>query len=712
MKQERPLYSHAQLARMLNAKSVAIVGASARAGAFGERVLLNMVNYTGEIYLVNARYDQIGDRKCYPSVLALPESPDVAVIVTARDVVETVVKECIAARVGGIIIFASGYSETGRPEHIALQEGLAKLAQGSGVPIIGPNCIGTVNYELQSRISFMPFSEMPIPAPGTAVGVISQSGALGFGLEQALQRGVPVSHVLTSGNSVDVDMADYIMYLADEPIVGVIAMLFEGTSEPMRVMKACEYAFSKGKPVVVCKIAVGELGGAAAMSHTGSLSGSQAAYRAAFARAGAILVDEYTDLMEAAHFIVKAPKQAGPRGLAVLASSGGAAIMAADAAEIYGIPMPQPRPETLDVLKARIPEFGSTTNPFDVTAQVMNDPECIPSCARALGVDDTFGAILIPAPYSSAAGVLRVPLWGEIARSSGKPIIHAWISDWLQGPTSIELAQEPGVIVVRSMDRAMANLAAWHWLSAKRAEPPRKLVSVAPSGAKAQAAAVMKAAERTLTERQSKEAFAAYGIPVVQEKLATSADEAAALAVSMGLPSVLKIESPDLPHKTEAGVIRLNLKTEADVRAAYAEVMANAAKVSPPPRVNGVLVQPMVPTGVEIMIGARVDPLFGPLIVVGLGGIFVELMKDTAVALAPVTQHEALGMLASLKGQAMLNGFRNLPSVDRDALAKVVVQVAEFIADHADMVAEIDVNPLICAGGRILAVDALIVKHT
>ena len=710
MSAERPLYTHAQLFRMLNAKSIAIIGASARPGAFGERVLVNLASYTGNIYLVNARYETIGDRKCYPSVTALPESVDVAVIVTARDAVEGVMRECIAAKVGGVIIFASGYSETGKPEHAALQAQLAELAQGSGVPIIGPNCIGTVNYELQSRISFMPYSDMPIPAPGTAIGVISQSGALGFGLEQALQRGVPISHVLTSGNSVDVDMADYIMYLADEPAVGAIAMLFEGTAQPMRVMKACEYAFSKGIPVAVCKIAVGELGGAAAMSHTGSLAGSQAAYRTAFARAGAVLVDEYTDLMETAHFLSKAPKTPKGFGLAVLASSGGAAIMAADAAEAYGIPLPQARPETQAILEARIPEFGSTVNPVDVTAQVMNDPECIPACARAMAADDTYGAILIPAPYSSAAGVLRVPLWGQIARESGKPVIHVWISDWLQGPTSAELTAEPGVLVVRSMDRAMANLAAWHWLAAKRAAPARKLVTMAKPGAKAAAAKMLAAGTGTLTERQSKEIFALYDIPVVQEKLATSADEAASLALSMGLPSVLKIESPDLPHKTEAGVIRLNLKTEADVRAAYAEVMANAAKVLPPPRVNGVLVQPMVPTGVEIMIGARVDPLFGPLIVVGLGGIFVELMKDTAVGLAPVTHDEALGMLDKLKGQAMLNGFRNLPAVDREALAAVVVKVAEFIADHCDQVAEIDVNPLICAGGRILAVDALIVK--
>ena len=710
MSESRRLYRHDELARVLNPASIAIIGASARAGAFGERVLLNLKDYGGRIYLVNSRYDKIGDMKCYPSVTALPESPDVAVIVTARDAVEGVMQECITAKVGGAIVFASGYSETGKPEHEALQTRLAALAQQSGVPLIGPNCIGTVNYALNSRITFMPYSDMPGPGPG-AIGVISQSGALGFGMEQALQRGVPISHVLTSGNSCDVDMADYVAYLADEPGCAAIALLFEGMSDPMRLMAACEYAFQKNKPVVACKIAVGEFGAAAAMSHTGTLAGSQAAYRVAFERAGVVLVDDYTGLMEAAHFFAKVPAMPFAKGVAILASSGGAAIMAADAAEASGIPLPQPEPATQAVLDAKIPEFGSSRNPVDVTAQVMNDPECIPACAAALIGDPNYGALLIPAPYANAAGVARVPMWGRLAVASGKPVIHAWISDWMEGPASRELAAEPGVLLCRSMDRAFANIAAWHRRAEMRAAPPRQVPELAGQAAKTEAAGMIARAERTLTERESKMAFSAYGIPVVQEKLAHSANEAADLAVAMGLPAVLKVESPDLPHKTEAGVIRLNLKTADEVRAAYDAVMANAAKVSPPPRINGVLVQPMVPQGVEIMVGARVDPLFGPLIVVGLGGIFVELMKDSAIGLAPVTRSEALGMLAKLKGQALLDGFRGMPAVDREALAEVICRVAQFISDHRDMVAEIDVNPLICAGSRILAVDALIVKH-
>jgi acyl-CoA synthetase (NDP forming) len=708
MTSTRPLYKHRELERMLNPQSLAIIGASPRAGAFGERVLNNLQDYAGRIHLVNARYEKIGERRCYPTVAALPESPDVAVITVARDVVDQVVEECIAAGVGGMIVFASGYSETGKPERIAQQERLAQRARESGIPMIGPNCIGTVNFALRSRITFMPYAVMPAPHPGS-IGIISQSGALGFSMEQAMHRGVSVSHVLTSGNSCDVDMADYVAYLADEPNCGAIALLFEGMANPMRLVEACEYAWSRGKPVVACKLAVGAYGAEAAMSHTGSLAGSQAAYRAAFERAGVVLVENYEQIMETAAFLAKAPAPRG-RGIAVLASSGGAAIMAADKAEAHGVALPQPEAAAAAVLEARIPEFGSTRNPVDVTAMVMNDPECIPNCAEALMADPNFSALVVPMVFASAAAVARVPMYGALARKHGKPVVIAWISDWLEGPTSRELEQEPGVTLFRSMDRAFSTLAAWHRAGDARQRPARKVVPQIAAGAKQEAAAMIAAAGRTLTERESKAAFAAYGIPVVREILTQSANQAAEAAATLGLPVVLKVESPDLPHKTEAGVIRLNLKTESDVRDAYAAIMQNANRVSPKPAINGVLVQPMVPEGIEVMIGARVDPLFGPLVLVGLGGVLVELLKDTAIGLAPVTQPEAQAMLASLKGQAALNGFRGSQPVDTNALADIICRVSEFIADHQTTVAEIDVNPLLCAGSRILAVDALIVK--
>jgi acyl-CoA synthetase (NDP forming) len=704
------LYTHAQLERMLNPASVAIVGATPRAGAFGQRLLANLAPYDGRIHLVNPRYDQVGERPCLPSLKALPEVPDCVVITLPREAVEPVVEEAAAVGAGGAIVFASGYAETGKPERAAEQQRLADLARASGLPVVGPNCIGINNYARRARFTFMPHAEIPLPRPG-AIGMISQSGALGFGMEQASMRGVSVSHLLTSGNSCDVDMADYVAFLAADPGCTVIAMCFEGMADPTRLMAAAELAWAANKPVVACKLAVGEFGARAAMSHTGVLAGSQAAYRAALERAGIILVDNVEALMETASFFTKVsvPKA---RGIAVLASSGGAAIMAADKAEQHGVPLPEPGADAQKVLDECIPEFGSTRNPFDVTAQVMNMPDVIPSCANALMDDPRYAAIVVPTVYASPLSIARLPFYSQLAQRTGKPVISVWVTDWLEGPGSANIEADPHMALFRSMDRAFATLAAWQRWGERREAPPRRLVRRAADGAAAAAAQLLAtAAECTLTEREAKAALALYGIPVVEERLVQSAEAAVAAAAALGMPVVLKVESPDLPHKTEAGVIRLNLRNADEVRAGYDAVMANAARVSPQPRLNGVLVQPMVAAGTEVMIGARVDPLFGPLVMVGLGGVLVELLKDSSVGLAPVTRGEALEMLGKLKGAAALSGFRGSPPVDLDGLADLIGRLSEFIADQCETISEIDVNPLICAGSRLLAVDALIVKR-
>ncbi len=708
----RGIYRHGDLRRLLHPQSVAIVGASQRPGAFGERVMANLAGkYGGRVYLVNARYETIGEHKCYPSLSALPEVPDCVMICVAREQVEPVVEECVAIKAGGAIVFASGYAEVEKPGRAEQQARLGDIARTARMPLIGPNCIGVNNYTLQARITFMPPDDVPVPGLG-AIGIISQSGAIGFGLEQAFRRGIPVSHVLTNGNACDVDAADYVSYLADDPTCSAIALVFEGMAEPTRLIAAAEIARAAGKPVIACKVAVGEIGAKAAMSHTGSLAGSQAAYRAAFERAGIVMVDNLEALMETARFFVKAPPPKA-KGVAVLVSSGGAGIIAADNAEKHSVPLPQPNDAAREILVASIAEFGSPRNPCGVTAQVINDPEVLPRCANAMMDDPAYGAMMVPMVYSTPMTPVRLPMYADVGHRAGKPMIMTWMSDWLEGPGAIEVEQNMGLCLFRSMDRAFTTIAAWHKRADMLAEGPRVEVRRVSEGARAAAAAVLAAAPgQTLTEREAKTALAHYGIPVVQERLVHSAQEAADVAVSMGLPAVLKVESPDLPHKTEAGVIRLNLKTAEEVRAAYDAVMANAHKVSPPPRINGVLVQPMVPTGTEIMVGARVDPLFGPLVVVGLGGILVELMKDTTVGLAPVTHNEARKMLTGLKGAAALRGFRGSEPVDIEALADLVGRVSEFIADHRDSVAEIDVNPLICAGPRILAVDALIYKAT
>jgi len=701
------VYSREQLTRLLHPQSVAVIGASTRAGSFGKQVLANMVHYAGRAYPVNGRYQTINDQVCYPNVRDLPEVVDCAVITAAREAVEEIVLDCAKAGVGGAIIFASGYAETAKEDRIAQQERLAAIARETGLRIVGPNCIGVVNALLDSRVTFMDIT--PIPKPErNAVGIISQSGALGMALAQGVVRGLSVSHVMTSGNSCDVDMADFVNYLATEPACQSIACVFEGMATPERLLLAAENAWAVDKPLVIFKMATGEEGAAAAMSHTGSLAGSHASYRAVFQRAGAIMVDDFEALMETAAFFAKAPPPKA-RGAAVVAASGGAAIMATDRAEQHGVAMPQPAPEVKAVLETRVPEFGSTRNPCDVTAQVLADPESLGICANALLGDPQYGVLVSPLTYGYAPSAKRPLVYSALAEQHGKMACVVWQTEWQDGPGVIEAHQCNRVALFRSMNACFSALAAWHWRADKRAVGAQKVAATAPEVVTRTKDLIAAAGGRTLTEREAKDVLSLYGVPVVGERLVRSADEAVQAANALSYPVVLKVESPDLPHKTEAGVIRLNLRDEDAVREGYEAVMANANKVSPPPHINGVLMQPMVPQGIEMVVGARNDPLFGPLIVVGLGGVLVEVLKDTALAPAPVTPFQAEGLLRSLKGVKLLEGFRGMPGVDIGRLAQVISDVSRFAADHRDSVAELDVNPLICAGERITAVDALIV---
>lgn len=707
--QSRSVYRHADLRKVLAPASIAVLGASNRPGAFGERALINLKQFGGRVYPVNPRYETVHDLQCYPNVAALPEVPDCAVICAAREAVEDIVVQCADAGVGGAIIFASGYAEVGLPERVAQQDRLGAIARESGLRIVGPNCIGTVNTVSDCLITFMTLT--PPPKLGYRnIGLVSQSGALGFSLAQAAARGVSFSHAFTSGNSCDVDMSDLVAYLADDPDCHAIACVFEGSSHPERLLEAAKIAWQNNKPLVVFKIAKGEQGAQAAMSHTGSLAGTHATYQAALRRAGVIMVEEYEDLIDTATFFAKAKEPSGT-GAAVLASSGGAAIMAADSAEVHGVPLPPPPAGLKALLESHIPDFGVANNPVDVTAQVLNMPESLNACATALLAHPEYAVMVVPVAYASPLSVARYAAFDEFSKEAGKLTCYVWANEYLAGPGAREIETADNLAFFRSMDHCFRTLAAWQWREArrKRAEPtPEPLPA---EGVREEAAKLIRGAtSKALTEREAKEVLSLYGIPVVSEALTVNAEEAAQAAEKLGFPVVLKAESPDLPHKTEAGVIRLNLKSAAEVREAFAVIMERAQRVIPTPRVNGVLVQPMVPPGVELVVGARVDPLFGPLVVVGLGGILVELMKDTALLPAPVSRGEALEMIRSLKGVKLLEGFRNLPPVDLDRLAQVICRVSQFIADQRESVAELDVNPLICAGERIIAVDALIVR--
>jgi len=701
----RPLRRHQALERLFHPASIAVIGASPRAGAFGAAVLRNLGGYSGRVYPVNARYPQIGELVCYPSIGAVPEPVDCALIATAREAVEPIIHECIAAGVGGAIVFASGYAETGRAERAAEQDRIAAIAQQSGMALLGPNTVGMVNALCGAAITFMDITPVPPPAR-RAIGLVSQSGALGMALAQAVTRGVSFSHVLTSGNSCDIDMADCVAYLVDDPACAVIACLFEGMSEPERLLAAAELAWQADKPLVVYKMATGEEGATAALSHTGSLAGSYAAYRAAFRRAGVVLVEDYESLIPTASFFAKAPKPTAP-GVAVVAASGGSAIMAADRAEQHGVPLPQPNPRVRAILEARIPEFGAARNPCDVTAQVINDPNSLIECVEALLRASEYGALAIPAVYSSEAGTRFIPVYDELAGRYGKIICSAWQSEWRDGPGAKEREQAQNIALFPTMSGCFAALAAANWRAARQAEGRQEPRRLAPPTAKDMGTRLIAgAAAPTLTEREAKAAFAPYGIPCVEERLAADRDGAIAAAEALGFPVVLKALSPDLPHKTEAGVIRLNLRSAEEVGAAHDAIIERIAAQ----RLDGMLVQKMVAPGVEIVVGGRVDRQFGPLVVVGLGGVLVEVLNDTALAPAPIGPHEADALLRELRAFRLLQGYRGLPGVDLALLCDIVCRASEFIADQCQLVSEFDLNPLICAGSNITAVDALIVR--
>ena len=703
-------YTRADMARLMHPRSVAIIGVSDRKGSFGNRAMENLAGFDGPVHLVNARYREIAGKPCYPDIAALPEVPDCVFIAIGREAVEPVVSRCAELGVGGAIVVASGYVETARPERAAEQQRLAAIAQRSGMRLVGPNTIGIVNYAIGAGLTF---SAMPDRRPllPHAIGIVSQSGSLGFSLAQAVERGTSISHVLTSGNSCDVDVADYVAALAEDPACRAIACVFEGMADPRRMIRAAEIAWRAGKPLILYKMATGTAGAQAAMSHTGSLAGSNEAYAAAFARAGVVQVDKLEAVVEAAAFFAKAPPPSAP-GVAVIATSGGATIMAADKAELHGVPLPQPGAFAAGVLAERVPEFGSPRNPCDVTAQVLTDPGALVACTDALLADPAFAALVTSHAYAYASATARLAVFSASAAKHGKIVCNLWAPEWLGGPGARETEEDPHLALFHSTDRCFATLAAWQRRGALTRQPARDPAArITGPGVAAQARALLQAAPaQALTESEAKRVMALYGIPVVEDRLVQTPDEAASAAEALGFPVVLKVESPDILHKTEAGVVRLNLATADAVRSACRDILAAAAAAEPMPRINGVLVQPMLPQGVEMLIGGRTDPQFGPLIVAGLGGVFVEVLKDAALALAPVQQGEALAMLRGLKGAALLSGFRKSEPVDLDALADIVCRASELMADMNGMVAEMDINPLICAGSRITAVDGLIVK--
>jgi acetate---CoA ligase (ADP-forming) len=702
----RAPYAHAALRRLLHPASIAIIGASPREGSFGLRTLRNLRGFAGAIHPVNPRYGTIEGTPCFPALSALPSPPDCAIVALGRDQVEATMAECVEAGVGGVILYASGYAETRNPDLVALQARLTAMVAGTGTRLLGPNCLGATNYAIGAR---MMFGRMPEPRPmdEAAIGIVTQSGSVSMALAQAMERGVAISHAIPVGNAADVGIADLIAYLAQDEACRAIAAVFEGVEHPRQLAEAAAIAARAGKPLVIHKMAASDQGAEAALSHTGALAGNHAAYRAILEAEGAILVDSLDAVMETARFMAKAGKPRG-HGVGVVLASGGFGVAAADQAEAFGVPLPQPEGITATTLRAHVPEFGAARNPCDVTAMALNDGTAFEASASAFLADPAYACLMVIYPYADPFGATRFDAWKRLAARHNKPICCYWATEWLEGEGVLRLEAEPGIATFRSLPRLFAAIAAWLRRDAALLEPPAPTPRAIRDAA---ATALRTAPDRVLAERAAKALLAPYGIPVVPECLARSAAEAAAAAATLGFPVALKAESPDIPHKTEAGVIRLALADAVQVEAAFDTIMDRALAATSADRIAGVLVQPMVPRGLEMLMGARIDPAFGPLVAFGFGGVMAELLRDTALLPAPFTPGAAESALRRLRGAALLDGFRGTPAIDVPALATILSDFSRFVADHAAEIEEIDVNPLICTGQSITAVDALIVRR-
>jgi len=692
------------LKRLLAPRSMAVIGVSGEPTGFGARTVQNMGQFDGPVWCVNPKYagQELHGRPCYASVDDLPGAPDSAVIALPRTGVMAAVQALAKKGGGGAVLYASGYGETDLPERAVEEQELRDTARAMGFPLLGANCLGFCDHTQRAGATFMPdYVKMTAPAGG--VGVVSQSGALGYALMQAAERGFAMCHMATAGNATDLDVCDLAAFQLTMPECRAIALVVEGLRDARRLFELGELARQAGKPIVVLKLGRGEIGAKAAMSHTGSLAGSTAAWSAGFERAGMLEVEDFDALLETAGFFAKAgaPKA---RGVGILTPSGGAGIMAADHAEFAGLALPQPAPATEAIFRATLPDFGSPRNPCDMTAQVATNPKYFEDCMLAMLNDDQYATVVFPVVYHNpapAATPSRMKTLEPMAAASGKPICIAWVPESLEGPGAEAADVSPNLVLFRSMRRMMNALRLWF-----HHHDPKPAPAV-PDAAASAAAGKLPGGAATLMEAAAKAAFAEAGLPVVRELRAASPEDAARAAESLGYPVVLKVDSPDIAHKTEVGGVQLNLTDAAAVRAAFARIMEGAKQHAPAARVDGVLIQRMEARGVELILGARRDPQFGVMVLVGLGGVQAELWKDVALEVAPVSPEGAMAMLKRLKAWPLLDGFRGAEPVDVQAVADAIARFSAFAAAAGDRLEEAEINPLLCRADGCVAVDGL-----
>jgi acetyltransferase len=691
------------LEAFFNPDSVAIIGASRTPGKLGYAVVDNLISsgFTGKVYPINLKADEILDRKAYPSVLDVPGDIDLAVVVIPAKYVAGALKECGEKGIGYAIIISAGFRETGH-EGLEMEMELIEIAEKYDMRIVGPNCLGFMDTYAPSDTSFAP--NMPPKGP---IAFMSQSGALGTAiLDWSIgTKQVGFSKFMSIGNKADVSEIDLLQALEDDENTKVILSYTEGLADGQEFMKIAS-SVSKHKPVIMLKSGVTASGSKAVSSHTGSLAGAREAYAAAFAQAGVLQAHTLTEMFDFAKAFAYQPLLQGDN-IAIVTNAGGPGVLTTDEIEGAGLKLADMKPETIGELEKGLPAAASALNPVDVLGDALADRY---EHALELVVEDpnVDGIIVIVTPQAMTEVEKTAEAVGKIAKKTEKPILGCFIGNALTS-AGVEVMREYGVPNYEFPEGAVSAFKAMKTYRGFLNRPESAVVEFDVDKGRVQKVIDQVAAEGRsgITELEAREIQLAYDIPMPPSELAKDAEAAAKAAAEIGFPVVMKIASPDILHKTDAGGVKVGVKDEAEAKAAFEEIIANAKDYKADAEIWGCLVQKMADKGiVEVLVGMTTDPQFGPLVTFGLGGIYVEVLKDVTFRVAPFTKHQAKQMIGEIKTHELLEGFRGDPVADKAAIADVLMRIGQLVTDFPQ-IKELDINPLLVypEGKGALALD-------
>jgi acyl-CoA synthetase (NDP forming) len=695
------------IASLLSPRSIAIVGASDRIGpGFNAWRALEHVGYEGRVYLVNPNKPELLGQKTYPTLRDIDGEVDAAFVAVKAESVLDVAAQAVEKRAGALAILSSGFGDAGE-SGLQLQQALVRLAQDHDLAVCGPNCLGLLNFAGRSALFG---TSLPDSVPRGGIAAVVQSGSIGIALLNS-GRALGLSHLVTSGNEAVTATADYLEAFVDDPAVATVIVFAEQIRKPQKFIAVAEHAAAKGKAVIVLKSGRSDRGRAAVMAHTGAVAGSVEACDAAFRKAGVLQVFTLDELIETAALVSQVRDRPQARKVAALSLSGGEIALAVDAAEESGVVF-APLGEAEPRLKSLLPPFAHLSNPLDLTWAGLYDPSVAQGCARALAELADVGTVVLlqdaPAGLGAQQAARYSGLLQAVARgvhAAGKPLVAVSNLSDEPHPALARVAREAGVPYLRGTREGLFAIA--RYAQGRTRERPGSVPDSSRDRERAAELWRSLAAGRLPAEHEARAVLESYGIQGPPERFVKSAEEAAAAARALGFPVVLKGIVADMVHKSDAGLVKLRLASEEAVRAAAGEMLSH------PSRVLGLLVQKMIAPVAELLVGARVDPDFGPLIVVGAGGVNVELYKDVSVHLAPISEEEALAALASIRIARVLDGWRGNAPGDKKAAASGIAALSRFIADFAGEVQEAEINPfaVLEEGQGCLALDAVIVPR-